>query len=189
MIYILSGLVLFFGPHFFSYTQARQSLLTKLGEGPYKGLYSLASLAGLILMGLGYWQARSGPLAAASLWSPPEWAFIIAPPMVFFAFVLIAASHTKGHLKLWVRHPMSAGMFLWALAHLLSGGKTATTLIFGSFLALSVVDIAIHLARGQNPQFSPRISGDFVALLGGAVAFGLFALLFHPYVLNLPVLF
>ena len=188
MSYILSGLALFFGPHFLSYTKLRSILLTKLGEGPYKGIYSLFSVAGLILLGLGYWQARSGPLAAANWWYPIDGAVELAPILIFPAMILLVASQTKGHLRYWLRHPMSLGIFLWALAHLLAGGKIATAMIFLSFLLLAVVDITAGVLTGKKPQFTPSLSGDLVALIVGAIIFAFFGLVFHPYLLNLPVL-
>ena len=53
MTFMIAGLVLFFAAH--TLTTARESravLIQRIGEGPYKGLYSLVSLAGLVLVEL-----------------------------------------------------------------------------------------------------------------------------------------
>lgn len=188
MAFIGAGLLLFFGPHFISYTPLRSSLAGWLGEPRFKLAYSLLSAAGLVLMGMGYWQARSGPLAADYLWYPPENSASLVTGLNLAAMILISASLLKGHLRAWLHHPMSLGMGLWSTAHLIASGKTATTFIFGAFLVLALADIAISTLRGKKPQHEPRWSQDALALLAGFALFGFFALVFHPYVLNLPVL-
>ena len=188
MEFIGAGLLLFFGPHFISFTRLRPVLAARLGEARFKAAYSLFSLAGLGLLAMGYWQARSGPLAADYLWYPPEIAPSLASWLNLAAMILIPAALLKGHFRLWLRHPMSLGMALWASAHLLASGKTATAFIFGAFLLLALVDIAVGIFRGVKPGYAPRWSQDVLALLAGLALFGFFALVFHPYVLNLPVL-
>ncbi|HZY22173.1 MAG TPA: NnrU family protein, partial [Beijerinckiaceae bacterium] len=47
MALLILGLVIFLGAHAFSMARApRAALMARLGEGPYKGLYALASLIG-----------------------------------------------------------------------------------------------------------------------------------------------
>src|SRR5438445_2684045 len=41
-------------------TRVRDALTGRIGEGPYVGLFSLSSIAGLVWLGLAYSQARQG---------------------------------------------------------------------------------------------------------------------------------
>ena len=67
------GMILFGGIHLFSIflPAVRDGFEAKLGEKRWKGLYALVSLAGIVFLIVGYWQSRSGPLAADWLMFPP----------------------------------------------------------------------------------------------------------------------
>ena len=70
MAMLIAGLVLFLGAHsvrIFA-DDWRSALIAKLGPGPWKGLYSLVSLAGFVLIVMGYGAARATPV---DLWMPP----------------------------------------------------------------------------------------------------------------------
>lgn len=107
--------------------------------------------------------------------------------MVLAAFIAIGAAHGKGYIKLWLKHPMSIGIGLWAAGHLLANGKRAAVYMFGAFLALALIDIIVSTARGKLPAYAPRIRSDVIAVIAGMVLFVIFLFGFHPYVLNLPV--
>jgi uncharacterized membrane protein len=184
------GLLLFGLPHLFSILMpgARDTLKSQLGEGRYKGLYSLVSLVGVVFLAIGYWAGRAGPASLDMVYEPLLWARHITITLAWIGFVLIAASHGKGYIKHWVRHPMSLGFALWAIGHLLVNGETAVVYIFALILLLSVLDIVLASARGRFKPFEPRVKSDIIALVAGTVVFLVLALAFHPWVLNIPVL-
>src|SRR5207237_9195057 len=95
MIYLILGLILFLGIHSVRVVADdwRAAQIARLGEGPWKGLYSLASLAGLVLIIWGYGQARNDPVV---LWNPPLWTHYRAAPLTLLAFVLVAAADAAG---------------------------------------------------------------------------------------------
>jgi uncharacterized membrane protein len=189
MIILIIGLILFFAAHLFSYARrARDALIAQMGEGPYKGLYSLVSAAGLGLIIWGYYRTRSGPSAADILYWPPSWARHATMLLVLLAMISIAIYLHKGHLKLWLRHPMSIGVGLWAVGHLLSNGRMSSVILFGAFLAYAIFDIVVNTIRGPIPNFTPNLRHDFISIIAGAVLYAFFLLVFHPYVLNLPIL-
>ncbi|HRX36629.1 MAG TPA: NnrU family protein [Aestuariivirga sp.] len=189
MTYLYLGILLFGGPHLFSilFPALRDSLKQSLGEKPWKGLYSLVSLAGLVLMIVGFAKSRAGPLAADLLYFPADWTRHATMLLVLLAFILLGASHGKGYLKKWLHNPMSIGIALWATGHLLANGKRTDVYLFGTFLVVAVADILMSEARGKRPSHIPRLRSDIVAVAVGVVLYAVFLFGFHPYVLNLPV--
>ena len=189
MTYLYLGILLFGGTHLFSilFPALRDSLKRSLGEKAWKGLYALASLAGLALMIAGFLMSRSGPLAADLIYYPAEWTRHATMLLVLLAFILLGASHGKGYLKAWLHNPMSIGIALWATGHLLSNGKRVAVYLFGTFLVVALADIIMSEIRGKRPGHLPRLRSDVIAVIAGIVLYAIFLFGFHPYVLNLPV--
>ena len=174
MTILIWGMVLFFGAHLMSLTPLRAAVTAKLSENLYKGIYSLISLAGLGLMIWGFIMARAGPDAARIVYDPVMDGSHGTMLLVFVGLILLAASHTKGHIRLFVKHPMSLGVGLWADGHLLSNGNLSEVLLFGGFLALSVLDIIVSTARGKVPSYEPKLKHDIIAIVAGVVIYALF---------------
>ncbi len=52
---LVVGLVMFLGAHVFVTCRAqRAAVIARIGEAPYKGLFALVSLIGIILIGYGF---------------------------------------------------------------------------------------------------------------------------------------
>jgi len=52
---LILGLAIFIGAHVFvSLRDHREKLIARIGEGPYKGLFSLVSILGLVLIVYGF---------------------------------------------------------------------------------------------------------------------------------------
>jgi uncharacterized membrane protein len=189
MTYLYAGIILFAGSHLFSIflPGLRDRLETRLGEKAWKGLYAAVSLAGLVLMVVGFAKSRAGPLAADLLYYPADWTRHATMVLVLVAFILIGASHGKGYLKSWLHNPMSIGIALWATGHLIANGKRTDVWLFGTFLAVALADIVMSEIRGKRPKHEPRLRSDIIAVVVGLVLYAIFLLGFHPYVLNIPV--
>ncbi len=189
MNFLIPGIAVFAGVHLFSMLApgARNALRARLGEGPFKGLYTLVSIVGLGLMIWGFLGTRAGPAAADLLYYPADWTRHVTMLLVLLGFIAIGASHGKGYLKLWLKQPMSIGVALWSTGHLLANGKRADVYLFGTFLVIAVLDIVLSTARGKVPVHQPRIRSDIIAVIVGIVLYLLFLLWFHPHVLNLPI--
>ncbi len=133
------GLIVFLGVHstrVFA-EPLRAQWVARLGEKPWKGLYSLASLAGFVLLVYGYGLSRQAPLV---LWTPPRGMAHLAALLTLVAFVLLVAAYVPGNgIKARLHHPMVLGVKVWALAHLLSNGTLADVVLFGGFLLWSVL--------------------------------------------------
>jgi uncharacterized membrane protein len=182
MSWLIAGLFVFLGAHSVRIFAEdwRSARMASLGAGAWKGLYSLVSLAGFVLLVWGYGQARAAPL---ELWSPPIWTRHAAALLTLPAFVLLVAAYVPGnHLKAAMGHPMVLGVKLWALAHLLSNGRLADVLLFGGFLVWAVLDFRAARRRDRLAGVTrPPASGVRTALtiVAGVAAWVLFALVLH----------
>src|SRR5262245_29224308 len=189
MTLLFIGIVIFFGVHLLVMLlpAPRDRLQARLGEGPYKGLFSLVSAIGLGVMIYGFYTTRDALEPDDYLYAPASWTRHVAMGLVLLAFIFIGASHGKGYLKLWLKHPMSIGIGLWAIAHLLANGERPDVIFFASFLALAVLDIILSTLRGKLPHHEPQIRSDVMAVVIGVILYLIFLFGFHPYVLNLPI--
>jgi uncharacterized membrane protein len=187
LLYI--GALLFGGTHLFSIflPGLRDQFKARLGEKPWKGLYALVSLAGLVLMIAGYMGSRAGPATADILYEGWYEMRHLTMLLMLFSFIFIGASHGKGYLKSWLHNPMSIGIVLWAGSHLLVNGQRADVWLFAPFLVIGLADIVMSEIRGKRPAHTPRLRSDVIAVVVGVVLYLVFAFGFHPYVLNVPV--
>ncbi len=150
------------------------------GERAWKGIYSLLSIAGFILIVYGYGQAR---MTAPVLYTPPVWTRHVAALLMLPAFILFAAAYVKGtRIKARAGHPMIAAVKTWAFAHLLSNGTLADVVLFGAFLVWAVLDYRASRRRDRAAGVTYAegpISRDFIAIGVGVVAWAIFAFWLH----------
>ncbi|MEP6503449.1 MAG: NnrU family protein [Betaproteobacteria bacterium] len=188
MTILLIGLVLFLGLHSVRIVADgwRTRVIAACGLMTWKGLYSIASIVGFVLICVGFGQARLQPVV---LWSPPRWTHDVAAPLTLVAFVLLVAAYVPGNaIKAKVRDPMILGVKCWALGHLLANGTLADVLLFGSFLAWSVFDFRAarqRRAAGLDATPATPVTGarTAIAVVVGILAWMLFAFhLHHPLI-------
>lgn len=185
-IFIL-GLVLFLGIHsvrIFA-PDIREQRIRAGGQGQWRGIYSLVSAIGLVLIIVGYWQAQ--PLAPVIY--VPTFALVhVNVLLMLFAFIALAVYATpSGRLKPMLKHPMLLAVKIWAVGHLLSNGDLASIILFGSFLAWAVTDRISVKRRGvANPVAGP-IRNDVIAVVAGAVVWWLFIWKLHEWLIGVPV--
>lgn len=188
MTVLLLGLVLFLGIHSVAIVapQTRNAWVQRLGEMPWKGLYSLVSLVGFALTVWGYGLARQQPVL---LYSMPSGSQHLAALLMLPVFVLLFATYLPGRIQAAAKHPMLLAVKLWALAHLLgqsaTGGTLADVALFGGFLAWAVLDrisVKRRAAAGllrTLPLGPPRAVNDAMAIVGGLVVYAVFAFWLH----------
>lgn len=191
MIYLIAGLVLFLGVHstrVFA-NDWRNQTLARMGEKPFKGVYSLLSLAGFVLLVWGYGQARQ---LGVMLWNPPTSMRHIAALLMLLAFVLWAASGVpRNQIKAKLHHPMVLSVKVWALAHLLANGSLADTVLFGSFLLWAVVLFAASRERDRREQavYPAGTAGmTIVAVVAGLAFWAVFAFWLHRLLIGVSPL-
>ena len=180
MTLFLLGLIVFFGAHLFTAFARgpRAGLIAKLGAGPYKGLYSLVSLAGFILIIVG-WRTAD----ASILYATPAWTRHVTYILVLIAFIVLASAYVPaGKIAAAVKHPMLAGVKLWAFAHLLVNGEVRSVLLFGAFLAYAVIDRIAVKKRGEAGRAAGPVKNDIIAVAAGVLAFAAVALYGHRYI-------
>jgi uncharacterized membrane protein len=158
---LVLGLAVFFGAHVFvTLRTARGALIKRIGEGPYKGLMALVSLAGLtqILM----WPAS----------------------------IFVVAAYSRGNIWRALKHPMLIGVKTWAAAHLISNGDLGSIVLFGSFLVWAGYDRMTLKHRSDPGAPAIPAGGhrnDTIALVVGTILYLALGFIFHPLVIGVAV--
>jgi uncharacterized membrane protein len=179
---LILGLVLFLGAHSVHMLAPgfRERAVARVGLLPWKGLYSLVSVIGFVLIVIGFGMARAQPQL---LYAPPLWLRHLNALFTLVAFVLVAAAYVpRNHLKAKIGHPMLAGVKLWALGHLLATGFLHDVVLFGAFLVWAVADFAASRRRDRAAgTVYPvgTLAGDALAAAAGVAAWAIFAFLLH----------
>jgi uncharacterized membrane protein len=146
-------------------TALRPRLVAALGARPYRGLFSLASAAGL------FWLAQSFGAAGpgAVLWRLPTWAtaacmLLMLPALLLFVGsvttpnptmlagegALAADEPARGVLRV-TRHPMLWSFVMWGTLHVLVNGTLAGLVFFGTFVLVSLAGMpSIDRKRAQT---------------------------------------
>jgi uncharacterized membrane protein len=179
MTTLVVATIVFLATHFVTSTPLRPVLVNKLGEWPYRGVYSLVALLALIWMIWAYAAAPREPL-----WTGLRLVPLVAVPI---AFILLACGYwrnptmvgadkllksedpARGMIRI-TRHPIMWGIMLWAAAHILARGDLKSLVFFGGFLALAALGTLFMDARNKaNPDW-PRFAAatshvPFVAIV------------------------
>ena len=187
---MILGLVLFLGAHTLpAQRKWRRRAIAALGEGGYKIVYALVSLLGiaLIVWGFGHYRATGW----IDIWNPPKALKHITVALMLPAVILVVAAYIRGHIYTALKHPMLAGVKLWAAAHLLANGDLGSIILFGSFLGWAVFDRISLKHRSDAGAPSIPVGGwgnDLIAAAVGTVAYLALAFAFHPVVIGVPVM-
>jgi uncharacterized membrane protein len=182
------GLIVFLGPHVFvTMRNERAALIARLGEWPYRGLFSLVSIIGVVLIGYGFSLYRAaGPIA---VWYPPPWTHHIVEGLMWPASIAVVAAYIPGMIQHLLKHPMLVGVKLWAFAHLCANGDLGGIILFGAVLAWAVYDRIAVKRRGVSaapPVPAGRPMNDVIAVIVGTLVYLALGFVFHPLVIGVP---
>ena len=187
MLVLILGLIIFLGVHSVRIfgEDWRRDLIVRLGDGPWKGVYSLASIVGFVLIVWGYGMARQDSVL---LWTSPVWLTHLAIALNLVAFILFAAYLVPaGRMKARLGHPMLLSVKVWAFAHLLANGTLADLLLFGSFLVWAIADFAVARRRDRKAG-TVRVAGparnDAIAVAVGVVIWAAILWRLHYWVIG-----
>ncbi len=179
---LILGLLIFLGIHslriFADGWRNRQRV--RFGEMGWKGIYSVASIIGLVLIVYGFGLARQHPVL---LYVPPLWLRHLNALFTLLAFVLVAAAYIpRNHLKAKFGHPMLLGVKSWAVGHLLATGMLHDVLLFGAFLLWAVLLFIVSRRRDRAAGTvypAGTLAGDLLAVGVGIAGWAVFALWLH----------
>ena len=160
----------------------RQAAIEKLGEGGYKGIFSLLMLGAIALMVFG-WRGslpRSGDIPSAAM-------HLAGLVLVVVGFIFMAAANRPSRFGRLVRHPQLTGVFLWAIAHLLANGDSRSLVLFGGLAAWCVIMIPLinrrdgAWTRPEAPSWTREIVGVVIALVVVGIVVAI-----HPWIAGVP---
>lgn len=183
MTLLILGLIIWTAAHFFKRfsPSGRAALQEKLGDGS-KGLIAVLLVVSVVLMVIGY---RSAP--ADFLWGRSVATTGINNLLMFPAIALFGVGSSKSRLRGKMRHPMLTGVVVWALAHLLVNGDTASLVLFGGLAiwALAQMVILNRTVPDYTPYEGGTVAGDVRLGLITAVLYAIFAAV-HTWVGYFP---
>ncbi len=177
-----------------SATGLRARLVSKLGAGRYRIVFSLVSAGLLAWLMLAYGAMRADPFDPlnAPLWSPPVWlrhvshVLVMAgvslavaglltpgPTLAGFEGALKTEEPARGVLRI-TRHPFLWGVALWSGAHLLANGERFALMLFGGLGLMVLLGTRSIDRKGaaRDPEHWARFAAltsniPFAAILQG----------------------
>jgi len=190
MSLLIIGLIIFLGSHSCRIFAEpwRNHMIDRLGEVKWKGLYTIISIIGLVLVVIGYGQARQ---TAVVLWQPATYLTHIAILLNLVAFIFLAGSSPSNNaIRLKLKHPMILGVKVWALAHLLANGTLVDLILFGSFLLWAVLDFRSARKRPILMQEKAVVStkATVIVIVSGIVIWAAFIFGLHQYLIGVSPL-
>ncbi len=179
---LIIGVVLWSALHLFPalLPETRGRLIERLGNGRYRGLFALGIVMTLVLIVFGWRNAAVEPIYVPPLYGNP---FVTG--MKLLSFILFAAANAPGNIKRILRHPMLAGMALWAGAHLLANGDNRSIVLFAGLGVWAIVAmLAINLRDGawEKPA-AVAVSRDLMTIVAAGAIFAI-VLYFHEAVIG-----
>jgi uncharacterized membrane protein len=184
MALLILGIILFLGLHLLpTVPDLRNHLIGRLGEGPYRVLFALLSVAAFVVLVWGFARAP-----VIQVWSPPSWTRWVAIVLMIPAFILLVAAYVPGQIKAKVRHPFLVAIKTWALAHLIANGDLASIFLFGSFLLYAVYDRIAVKWREETGRITVSETGlarnDVISVVVGLLLYVAFLLWLHPLLIG-----
>jgi len=176
MAILVLGLVIFLGLHSTRIVSesGRERAISRIGEGPWKGVYSLISAIGFVLIVWGFARARYD---APQLWTLPAGARHITMLLMLVALILFASFLFKrSHIAVLTHHPMLWSVLLWSAGHLFANGSAADLVLFGAFFVWSAADLVSAYARDRRNGVvypEPQVAATAGAVVVGLVVFAL----------------
>lgn len=148
MQWLIVGLALFFAVHSISIVNRtwRNRMVAQLGEGAWKGLYSVLAAVGFVCAVYGYGLARE---AASILYVPPPWLRHLALLLMLPVFPFLLAANLPGRIKATIKHPMLNATKFWASAHLCANGGCLRNDLIAVVGGLALYGVFVVWAHGM----------------------------------------
>jgi uncharacterized membrane protein len=187
MTYLILGLIIFVGAHSLRIVADdwRSQMVARLGDIPWKGLNSVVSLIGVVLMVMGYGLARQSPVV---LWQPPFWISHLVSLLMLIAFILLVAAYIPGNgIKAKLGHPMVISVKIWAASHLLANGTLADLVLFGVLLIWAVMSFRAARQRDRRDGVirpKGKLLSTLITIVVGAGAWAWFVFHGHAWLIG-----
>jgi len=183
---LILGLVLWSGVHLFPSIakDTRESITSKLGIGPFKGIFALLIVLSVILIVLGW---RS--IEPADVYIPYSWGRHVTFLLVLLTFILFVAARRKTNIKRVLRHPQLTGLVLWSIGHLLANGDNRSLILF-NWLAVWAILEMIMISRREGAWKKPDavpVKNDIITVIGGCILY-VILLMSHPYLSGIKLI-
>ena len=150
-------------------------------------MFAVLSVIGLVLIITGMGRAER-----IVIWHPPAVAGLATAVAMAPALILLVAANFNGHIKRIVRHPMSLGVLLWSVSHLVANGELASLFLFGGFAVFAVLDMFRFKIGSSNrrvaavPGKPASLTKDFLAVVIGLIGYALLVV-FHDALFGVPL--
>ncbi|MBL4819673.1 MAG: NnrU family protein [Gammaproteobacteria bacterium] len=174
MIILVIGLLLFVGIHLLREFRLRDTAIGRLGNGPYRLVYSLTALTGL---GLIIWGKSISPFVM--VYQPIYEMRGITHFAMLPAFILVAAGNLPvSHLRRHLAHPMLLGTIVWGASHLWANGDLASIILFGTILSWAIIKFGTLVVAKPMSDNPASVIWDIVAVIVGFCIWALI-LIYH----------
>ncbi|MEP5569110.1 MAG: NnrU family protein [Halioglobus sp.] len=163
----------------------KQSLVAKLGENGYKGVFSLLLVAALLLIVFG-WRSIDQPI---HLYTLPLWTRHLGMLLIVIAFVLFVAAGVPTRIKQVIRHPQLTGLLIWAAAHLMMNGDSRSLVLFGGLGIWALLEM-VFINQREGQWVKPEVPGmgqeiKILVISAVVVAVVIFA---HPWLAGVAII-
>lgn len=155
----------------------RARVIARIGENPYKMLFTLLMVLAIYLVISG-WKSALPEV----VYLPPLWGRHVTALLMLFAFVLFIAPYPATNIKRYLRHPQLTSVIVWGVGHLLANGEARSVVLFGGLTLWAVIEM-LMLNRRDGPWVKPEPEprrNDVVVVVVGLVAYLVFAFA-HPW--------
>ncbi len=142
-------------------TRLRDLLVARIGDMPFRGLFSVLSIAAIVFLVRAWSRSPTEPIWFTPGWL--RWILVLAMLPAFLLFVAsvsqpnptmvgppgVAAQPPRGMTRI-TRHPMLWSFAVWAAVHVIGNGDSASMVFFGAFLITALAgmpSIDAKLAR------------------------------------------
>ncbi|MFK8036238.1 MAG: NnrU family protein [Hyphomicrobiales bacterium] len=191
MTTLIIGLALFLGVHStrIFLEPVRVRIINAFGEGLWKVGYTLLSVAGLVLIVIGF---RSASLDSVAVWIPPFAFLHLAALLMLVAFIVLAAAYVPaGRIKGALKHPMVVSVVIWSGAHLLINGMEHEVLLFGAFFVWAVLNFLSARFRDRQMRLTyipGPLRNDFICIVVGVALWAGFVFFAHEWLFGVAPL-
>jgi uncharacterized membrane protein len=152
MVWLVAGVAIWAAVHFLPgiAPTLRTRLAGGIGEGPYKGAFSLLLIVGVVAIVIG-WRA----IVPTPVYEPPAWGLGVTRNFLIIGMILFFGGRFSSLISRNIRHPQLVGVAVWAAGHLFSNGDDRSIILFGGLGLWAIAEIiAINRRDGvwQPPE-------------------------------------